>query len=544
MIENLIIWTSGDYILLFILGFLPLLNKISFWLYTIQLKEYRWDRFREYLSSKQWKSALFNIFFVIEFILIIFTLFLLYLYFTNNAYTSAFYGLFYQMFFWFLIIENIFVIWKILRKRILKPKITTRLIILSLFIIIWLSIDFYYFCSWNLWNYTYIYILWVFLLVPVMIFLFNFISLPLVNYKKNKLMKRAILKSKNINSLIKISITGSYWKSSVKEFLSSILEQDSKTLKTPDNINTELWVSSVVLSRLSNTYKYFIAEIWAYRIGEIKTLGKIVNHKYWFLTAIWNQHLWLFGSINNTKKAKFEILEKVIENNWKLYVNWDNQNIVDYLEEFKIDKKYIISYWVNWDNLNAKSSIIEIKDWLTKFELNYKGETNKFITNQIWEHNIVNITWILAFCIDIWISIENLKKYLLNIKWAKNTCEISEKNWIKLINDTYNLSEEWLLAWINILNSFKWNKILVMDDILELWDKAESIHENIWEKLASEKKVDEILFCWVNYKENFISGLLKWWFDKKNILTNLSDIKENSVILFEGKKAKIYLDKI
>jgi hypothetical protein len=42
-----------NYSILLILAVLPILYKIIFWLYTIQLKEYRLDRFREYLSTPQ-----------------------------------------------------------------------------------------------------------------------------------------------------------------------------------------------------------------------------------------------------------------------------------------------------------------------------------------------------------------------------------------------------------------------------------------------------------------------------------------------------------
>jgi len=40
--------------------------------------------------------------------------------------------------------------------------------------------------------------------MPLLIFFYNLISLPLVNYKKNKLIKKAIFKSGKINNPIKI----------------------------------------------------------------------------------------------------------------------------------------------------------------------------------------------------------------------------------------------------------------------------------------------------------------------------------------------------
>jgi hypothetical protein len=42
-----------EYILLLIVATAPIYYKFSFWLYVIQLKEYRWDRLKEYLFTKQ-----------------------------------------------------------------------------------------------------------------------------------------------------------------------------------------------------------------------------------------------------------------------------------------------------------------------------------------------------------------------------------------------------------------------------------------------------------------------------------------------------------
>ncbi len=540
--QNLIIWEPFDYIELFILWALPLFYKLSFWLYTIQLKEYRWDRFKEYITTKQWRDALFSIFSVVELMLFIISILIWIPYFIKTPYLVTFWWTFYWIFIWFLVIENIFVLWKIFRKKIIKPIITWRLVILLLLFIIWASIDLYYFYSWNLWSFSYLYILGVYLGLPLIIFFYNIISLPLVNYKKNKQIKKAIEKSKKINTSIKIWITWSYGKSSVKEFLSSILEQDWSILKTPENQNTEMSVSALILNKLSNKYKYFVAEMWAYRIWEISLLWKIVNHKYWFLTAIWNQHIWLFWNQENIIKAKFEILEKVKENNWFLYVNNDNKFIEKYLEN--INTTNIIRYWVKSEKACAKSKIIEINDLKTKFEFSYNWLRETFETNLIWEHNILNITWILAFCYDIWLETKDLKKYLLNIKKPKNTQEII-KIWKNiLIDDTYNLSEAWLKSGLDLLKYFKnKNKILVLDDILELWKESEKIHYNIAKQISKNKLIDKILFIWVNYKDSFKKGLIDGWLKKENILINLENIDNNTVILFEWRKSKKFFNR-
>ena len=523
---------------LLLLSILPLVYKFSFWLYAIQLKEYRFDRFKEYILTPQWKKAIFNFWFFIELTLFLFS-FIIFI-------ISDFKVLIYNSLFYFLLIQNFFVIQKIFKNKLIKPKLTSRLLVTLLFILTWTSfIIFFIFLNSNINENVlllfYIYLIFNFLITPFIIFLYIILTLPLVNYLKNKKISIASDKSKKNNNIIKIWITWSYWKTSVKEYLTQILSKENKTLSTPKNINTELWVSDIIINKLNNDYKYFVAEMWAYRIWEIKTLWNIVNHKYGFLTAIWNQHLWLFWWIKNIIKAKSEIAEKILKNNGVLYINYDNENI----RKIKFDKKLnIIKYWTN-KNCDAIALINENKNWITKFELKYKWKTTTFQTSIIWKHNIINLSWVLAFCIDMWIHQNNLKKYLSELKSLEKILEITKtKNYIK-INDTCNLSEDWLFAWLNVLNSTWKNKnnVLIIDDILELGADSEKIHFEFWKKISEKKLINQIMYVWVNYRKYFIKWLVFGWFDSKNIINNYKEIKKDSVILFEWRKAWDYLDK-
>lgn len=522
---------NPEYVLMFLVLILPLYYKYNFWLYLIQLKDYRWDRFKDFFHTPQWKQALFNIWFFIEL-----PLFLLSFYVFFN---SSFEIIFFNQLFYFLIIQNIFVIWKILRKKILKPKKTFRAIIILLLLIITITGTTSYILYNNFFIFIYSYFLWLLLFTPLIIFIINLLTLPLVFLLKYRKYKKASKKSKEINN-IKVWITWSFWKTSVKTFLWEILSKENKVLTTPKNINTEMGVSNIILTKLTKKYKYFIAEMWAYSIWEIKTLWNIVNHKYGFITWIWNQHLSLFWSIEKTIKAKSEIAEKVLENNGILYINWANENI----KKSKFNKKLnIVKYWTT-KSCDARVFNIEIKNAISFFEFEYKEKKYIFETNLIWKHNIINLCWIIAFSIDIWVKINNLKKYLKNLKTPENTLEIIKLKNITLINDSYNLSEDGLFSWLEALNSFDGEKILVVDDILELWKKSKDIHFEIWRKIAEKKLCDKVLFVWTNYRKDFVNWLIFWKFNKENLLTNLNIIGNNGIVLFEWRKTREYIEKI
>lgn len=521
-----------EHYLLLILSILPIIYKYFFWLFTIQLKEYRWDRFWEYLTTKQWNSAIINIWSVIELPLFLISLFI----FIN----SPFEVIIYNVLFVFLLIQNIFVIRKIIKGKIIRPKLTWRLILTAFILLLLIFWDLFFIIINDLSNLIYSFVLFLLTFAPLIIFFSVLLTLPIVNYFKFKTINKAIEISEKIKWPIKIWITWSYWKSSVKEYLSSILEQHWETLKTPENINTELWVSSIVINKLKSHYKYFVAEMWAYKIWEIDLLWKIVNHKYWFLTAIWNQHIALFWSQDNIIKGKSEIANSVLKNEGILYVNWDDKFIRQ--KEFNL-RLNIVRYW-SLDWADATFSLAHTKNWVTEFLFKYRDIEEKFETNLLWNHNLINLTWVISCCYDLWLRTDEIKKYLKNLKTPDKTLTVINKTWYILIDDTYNLSEDWLYAWIDAINSFEWKKILVMDDILELWREANDIHFLVWKYLAEINKFDKILFSWINYKDYFIKWLLDWWYSKENIIYEIEKIEEKTIILFEWRNSEKYLNKL
>ena len=525
-----------EYILLLIVAFIPLYEKVNFWLYVIQLKEYKLDRFKEYLSTKQWLSAVFNLWFLIEFPLLILSL--------SIFFNPLLEQLIFPVIFYLFLIENIFYLWKIFRKKRIIAHNTSRLLCTKITFLIIILLELYFIIfKWFI-IFIYLFVLSLSLFSYLFIFISIFLSLLIINYFKNKTYKKAIYITKNTKNVIKIWITWSYWKSSVKEFLNDILANEKNVLKTPKNINTELWVSNLIISKLNNNYDFFIAEMWAYKKWEISKLWKIVNYKYWFLTGIWNQHIWLFWSQQKIIETKFEIFKKVFVNDWILYVNWNNQYINNFIKNRKIDKHYIVKYWTNKDYCDALWEFNRYEGDSLIFDFEYKFIKKQFKTNVLWKHNIINLTWVIACAMDLWIEIDNIQKYLLHLKNPQNTLNITNNtiNWFnqKIIDDTYNLSYDWLFAWIDLLNSFeKYNKrILVLDDILELGKDAKTIHNRIWFKIAKESLVDKICFVWVNYKKQLKKWLLEWWFNEDNIITEITEIKEDTIILLEWRKAK------
>lgn len=541
----------NTYLYILLLLFLPLIYKLWFWLYVVQLKEYRLDRIFDYLKTPQWKKAIFNILFFIE-LIVLFCWILFFLWKISQI-------IMYNIFVFFLQFESLFVFYKLLKTWLFFPKKTWRILILALLVILWLCSVFFNLYFNQIWLYVVIPGLFAFFFLYV--FFWNFITSPFFDYKKEQIFNKAWEKTKNIKTKI-IWIAWSFGKSSVKEFLSTLLNWKYKVLKTPKNINTEIWISNLILKTDFSKYDYFVSEMWAYRKWEIKKSWEILNYKDAFVVWIWNQHIWLFGSQQNILDAKFEAGYKIFENNWKLYVNfklrpidwkiilnWEKYGIPEIYQKL-LNNKQVIFYGI-WENADYSVNIQKVGINWTYFRF-YKKWVDLFGKNLfvkiLWKWQIENLSGAIAYLCENKFSKNEIEESLKNIEQVNKTLKITIKNlWVKIdneekaiyIDDSYNLSVNGLLNGINLMNEFDWKKVLVMDDILELWNNAWKIHYELWKQIA--KKVDELFFVWVNYKQDIINWMKDGWFHWKILDKFPSYFVEATVVLFEWKKAWRYI---
>ncbi len=231
-----------------IIYFLILLTAILRCLYFWQLKEYRFDRFKDFLTtSSRWQFLLPT-------------------------------------------------------KHFFRPKLTLKIILLS-YLAVYFSVLFMNFFPQQIGPVL------AFFLVPLSTSLAVLLIKPISDLLTDLLIFLAKLKMRYMpQSLIVIGITGSYGKTATKEILSHVLRAKFKVCQTLGTNNTAIGVALTVLKQLNRSHQYFVVEMGAYTKGEIKTICQIVKPKIAILTGITDQHLSLFGSQENLIQAKSELL--------------------------------------------------------------------------------------------------------------------------------------------------------------------------------------------------------------------------------------------
>ncbi len=104
-----------------------------------------------------------------------------------------------------------------------------------------------------------------------------------------------------------VAITGSYGKTTTKEYVRLLLAQQAPTVATPASFNNKMGLARAINEHLSDGTRFFIAEMGTYGPGEIADMCAWVAPNVAVLTAIGPVHLERFGSIERVVEAKSEI---------------------------------------------------------------------------------------------------------------------------------------------------------------------------------------------------------------------------------------------
>lgn len=495
--------------------FFAAFRGILLFTYYWQLKEYRWDRIWDFLKTPRAQALLFPIVFPVLVLGIFRSAFIAVL--ILGAVTL------------FRLAGNFY------KHNFFRPKPTFKVLII-LAVSFTAEILILYFTP--AFTQT-ILILEIFrpLLILILMFL---VGIPFWILKKH-LMAKAAKKRQKLTNLKVIGITGSYGKSSTKEFLYQILQHKFKTVKTPKHINVDIGIAQTLLKQVTNSTEIFIVEMGAYKIGEIASSCRIAQPEIGILTGVNEQHLTFFGSIENTIHAKGELLASLPQDGLAI-VNADSPNALESLEKCNQAKR-IIKYSAH-KHADLFANHIEQKATSLNFKVHNKNETADFIVPIFGEHFVQNLLACVACALELGLKLEEIAKFAKSCEVLEGNMQIFENSKkVKIIDDSYNSNPDGFISALNALANLKAKKNLVVTmGMIELGPKSAEIHEEIGKKIGD---VTDFVFVTSQYSfEALNTGIKKsnpkaevyLITDFKELTQKISEkIATEDAILFENR---------
>lgn len=360
------------------------------------------------------------------------------------------------------------------------------------------------------------------LVLPILVLLSCLLTAPFEQLNNNRYVKKARKILEKREDLIKIGITGSYAKTTVKVILSKLLSKKYKVLATPASYNTPMGISACV-SKIKPYHEVFIAEMGARNSGNVKELCDIVKPNYGIITGISNQHLETFYNISNIIKTKCELADAIGKNNGSLVVNSDTK----YLQEVKD----LIKCEYSLCGVDGEENLLRIENVTTscngsEFDLVVGVERVRCKTSMLGKHNISNIAVASGIAIQLGVSLSEISELIAELTPPAHRLELLKTpNGMIILDDTFNANIEGATAALSTLKMFEGRKVIVTPGLVELG--VEEIQTNVrFGKMIAEV-CDLVILIGAKRSEPIRRGLIESNFDEKNILVynSLSDAK-------------------
>ncbi len=358
---------------------------------------------------------------------------------------------------------------------------------------------------------SYILIATALYLTPILVPLSNLINKPVEKAVQNWYINDAKKILASCPDLHKVGITGSYGKTSMKFYLSELLSSQYETLKTPESFNTPMGVTITIRRDLKPTHQYFICEMGARRVHEIKELCGIANPHDGIITSVGPQHLETFGSIENVVNTKFELADSISALG-KVYLNGDNELIRKKAPDYPNAITYGLQEGNDW-----RATDVSVSDRGTEFTVTAPdGKSCRYSTKLLGEHNVQNLLGAIAYAADTGIPMEKLVLPVKRIAAVPHRLQLLDKgNGVTFIDDAYNSNPSGCRAALAVLGLFDACRILVTPGMVELGAKQEELNYEFGQEAS--KACDYIVLVGKKQTEPIYNGIKDSGYDMSKV---------------------------
>lgn len=371
------------------------------------------------------------------------------------------------------------------------------------------------------------------------IYLVNIINKPIekiVYYHYFNMAKRKVRENTRLKV---IGVTGSYGKTSSKNILADILKVKYDCLPTPKNFNTPYGLMLTINNHLDKFNEYLVAEMGAFKNGQIKEICDFVKPTYGIITKIGVAHLETFKSEENIQKTKFELIESLPSDGIGI-LNRDDLKQVDYVNNKLKNNCKIL--WVAIDDKDADlvaSNIIGTPSGMS-FDIKFKGENKKYKleTKLLGKANVYNI---LAACLlakNLGMSIEEIISGVSRVNTIEHRLEMKKLGVLNIIDDAYNSNPVGAKMAIETLFLMPGFKVVVTPGMIDLKDKQYDLNYEFGESIADI--ADAVILVGKKQTKPILDGLNSKKYDIENIYI-IDDVMEAFKIINNIKQGNTYV---
>ncbi len=350
-------------------------------------------------------------------------------------------GQFFAIFFYFAVLPSLFIWYKKLDKKLVLTWRVKRFLILLFSLVVFQDV----LCTLK--SACEVYGVFMPLAIAYIgsVMIEKFLFLTFKKEAKNKL--------KSIKDLQIVAITGSYGKTSIKNFVSEILANKFNVYATPRSVNTLGGIMRDINESLPNNTKVYICEAGARESGDIYDITTFIEPQTVVVGKVGLAHIEYFKSFKNIISTKLEIMQTP-----RLEKAYIHNSVTDEAHE------KVTFFGKNITNIDANLNG-------TDFDVEVDGEIIHLHTDILGSFQSMNIAVAVQIAKQFGMSNEEIQKAVKKLTPVEHRLQKIEAGGKIILDDGYNGNIEGMLEGIRLCSLHDGDKVIITPGLVESSDE-------------------------------------------------------------------------
>ncbi|MDZ5143047.1 UDP-N-acetylmuramoyl-tripeptide--D-alanyl-D-alanine ligase [Microbacterium testaceum] len=277
-----------------------------------------------------------------------------------------------------------------------------------------------------------------------------------------------------------VGITGSNGKTTTKNLLARILEDEGETVAPRASFNNEVGAPLTMLRVTENT-RYLVSEFGASAPGAIAHLAGLVTPDVGVVLMVGMAHAGGFGGIESTFHAKSELVKATREGGLAV-LNADDPRVAA-MEPIARERGQEVRWFGRGERAEVRALDVEVSASGTRADLLVDGEPFTLTLRVLGEHHVMNALAALAAATALGVAAADAIARLETVEIAERwRMQPLGSDRVRIINDAYNASPDSMAAALRTLAQITGpdeRTVAVLGAMSELGEYADEEHDRV-----------------------------------------------------------------
>lgn len=341
------------------------------------------------------------------------------------------------------------------------------------------------------------------------------------------LMAKILQKYLQLFDIYKIALTGSTGKTSTKEILAQVLQNQVEILKSERNENNILGLCKTIL-RITPRCKYGVFEVGTNHFGEIGLLADIIKPDAGIILNIGPSHLEFFGDEEGVFKEKSELFHRALE--LRIFPADDHRFEIYHDQGISVGFSEQADYRISEVHSEQGMQVFRMaeREWRIPYQAPYY---------------VINSAFVIAIALELGLDAEEIQAALHRPVALEMRMQIESHQSRHLIVDCYNANPVSMQSAIEFWRDYEPQKphLAILGDMLELGAKAQMYHQMIGAIIAESG--DHTIYTIGDLARYYQNDAAYHYRDTAEFLSKAPAIPDQAVILVKASHA-IHLERI